>query len=342
MKPILEVIVLGHSEPSEADDEKWSHSLRLIPAEVDSFAALSKAGAASHLAEGEGELVALAANTETESLRAVGMFGTLLGAESSAFVMTSRVDDLSSVIESGPLECFGRGMRGSRVIVFRRGMFRQVGSLRPVSDTIWDWLIRAARGGVKFQTWPTSEAQPVLSRLPLLAPSVPDGGLDWLRQHLAEVSFADLGWRPMSPIDETALRAGLFQWHDFLDESHQLAQSIEGKGENQLGDYWHAILHRREPDYSNAKYWFRQIDPNSIFRELRRQADSLLERCTAPGAAKWRERLAPNMRWDPFAFVDLCQQCAADEESDLAIAVRRIQYAEMCLLMDMSYRKCAV
>ena len=109
-----------------------------------------------------------------------------------------------------------------------------------------------------------------------------------------------------------------------------------------MGDYWHAILHRREPDYSNAKYWFRQIGPHAIFRELRRRADSLLEKCATPEAGRWRERLSPDMRWDPFAFVDLCQQCAADEESDLAIAVRRIQYAEMCLLMDMTYRQCTV
>src|SRR5262249_48231418 len=161
-----------------------------------------------------------------------------------------------------------------------------------------------------------------------LKPPVPDSRWDWLREHLQEFSLEKFGRRARSGVDETALRAGLFQWHDFLEESHQLSQSIEGEGENQLGDYWHAILHRREPDYSNAKYWCRQIGPHALFRELRQKADALLEKSAAPQAGKWRQRLAPEFRWDPFAFVDLCQECAADEESELAIAARHIQYAE--------------
>jgi len=127
--------------------------------------------------------------------------------------------------------------------------------------------------------------------------------------------------------------AGLFQWHDYLNESHELSQSIEGQGENQLGDYWHAIMHRREPDYSNAKYWFRQIGNQPIYRELRQYADGVLEKSRAADAPVWRERLQAGSKWDPFAFVDLCEECAQDETSELALAARRIQYAEMSMLM---------
>jgi hypothetical protein len=137
----------------------------------------------------------------------------------------------------------------------------------------------------------------------------------------------------LTKIEETALRAGLFQWHDFLDESHKLAQSIEGQGEDQVGDYWHAIMHRREPDYSNAKYWFRQFGNQPTYLELRQHADGILAACTAPEAPRWRDRLQAGSKWNPLAFVDLCEACAADENSDLAIAARRIQYAEMSLLV---------
>jgi hypothetical protein len=171
--------------------------------------------------------------------------------------------------------------------------------------------------------------------LPLLAPDRPRPEFNWLRDHLASFSLSEFGARAASKTDEVALRAGLYQWHDFLDESHELSQSIEGKSENQLGDYWHAIMHRREPDYSNAKYWFRRIGKQSIWRELRLEADGILAKCGAPDAARWRERLQAGSKWDPFAFVDLCEECAADEASELALAARRIQYAEMSMLIGM-------
>src|SRR5262249_8470521 len=44
--------------------------------------------------------------------------------------------------------------------------------------------------------------------------------------------------------------AGLWLYHDFLEESHTLSQEIHST----TGSYWHGLMHRREPDYSNAKY----------------------------------------------------------------------------------------
>src|SRR5205823_11683753 len=49
--------------------------------------------------------------------------------------------------------------------------------------------------------------------------------------------------------------AGLWLYHDFLDESHTLSQEIY----TTTGSYWHGLMHRREPDYSNAKYWFQRV-----------------------------------------------------------------------------------
>jgi len=44
-----------------------------------------------------------------------------------------------------------------------------------------------------------------------------------------------------------ACRAALWLHHDFLDESHMISQGIE----TAEGSYWHALMHRREPDHSN-------------------------------------------------------------------------------------------
>ncbi|MEM6561275.1 MAG: hypothetical protein AAF656_06725, partial [Planctomycetota bacterium] len=50
---------------------------------------------------------------------------------------------------------------------------------------------------------------------------------------------------PTFPADAeaaSAALAGLWLWHDFLDESHTISQGID----NQTGAFWHMIMHRRE------------------------------------------------------------------------------------------------
>lgn len=338
MKRILDVLTLGSQPPPQFDDAQGQHRLRLIPTGTNAFSELPESTVATRLTDGDGELVALVADTGADTLRRAELLARGLTAEFCAAATTNPVGDLTAVVEEGALECFGRSKSGIRSVVFRRSAFKEVGPLRPIADPVWDWLIRAARAGKKVDavSGPDRKAMHA-ERGPMLVPHRPDRRLGWLKEHLASLSFPELGIQSRSPLDETALRAGLFQWHDFLDESHHLSQSIEGRGENQLGDYWHAIMHRREPDYTNAKYWFRQICPHPLFGELRHQADSLLERCRAPDASRWRARLQPGSRWDPFAFVDLCEACAADEASELAVTARRIQFAEMSLLMNLSY-----
>src|SRR4051794_25421628 len=54
------------------------------------------------------------------------------------------------------------------------------------------------------------------------------------------------------PDDARAMLAGLWLYHDFLDESHRISQDLHSP----TGSFWHAVMHRREGDFSNAKYWY--------------------------------------------------------------------------------------
>ncbi len=54
--------------------------------------------------------------------------------------------------------------------------------------------------------------------------------------------------------DHPELQAGLWLYVDDLERSHQVSQNLQGP----VGAYWHGIMHRREGDFSNAKYWFRR------------------------------------------------------------------------------------
>ena len=141
--------------------------------------------------------------------------------------------------------------------------------------------------------------------------------------------------RPNSP-DAVALRAGLRLLNDFFDESHSCSQSIEG---DQNADYWHAILHRREPDYGNAKYWFQHVGRHPMFGELAQSASSMLARATGSLAAKlerWQRRLITASGWEPFAFVDLCE--AAESDVELRTWCEEVQFVEMMLLLVSTYR----
>jgi hypothetical protein len=175
--------------------------------------------------------------------------------------------------------------------------------------------------------------------LPLLelVPPPPHADWHWLPSFVTSTPATDWLPRVGSDIDVTALRAGLLLLHDFIDESHQQSQSIEGQGVHQLGDYWHAILHRREPDYANAKYWFRQFGPQPVFDELAHRADAILRSCASPHADRWRTKLGCPADWNPFAFVDLCQSCESGHAPDLTTAARQIQFAEMLLLFRQTY-----
>src|SRR5215218_7996368 len=55
----------------------------------------------------------------------------------------------------------------------------------------------------------------------------------------------------MQPLLAVAIGA-MWLWHDFIDEAHKISQDIE----QPEGSWLHAIVHRREGDFSNSKYWY--------------------------------------------------------------------------------------
>jgi hypothetical protein len=60
------------------------------------------------------------------------------------------------------------------------------------------------------------------------------------------------------------LEAGLWLYVDELERSHLVSQSLDGP----VGAFWHAIMHRREGDFSNSKYWYRQVGEHPAMAEI--------------------------------------------------------------------------
>jgi hypothetical protein len=117
--------------------------------------------------------------------------------------------------------------------------------------------------------------------------------------------------------------------YDELDRSHTISQGIETTS----GSCWHGIMHRREGDFSNSKYWFRRVGRHDAFGALAARAAEL---ATARGHSKIGT--VPGGQWDPFVFVDLCQQAVRGNDSALRDLCLDIQQAEWELLFDHCYR----
>jgi hypothetical protein len=125
---------------------------------------------------------------------------------------------------------------------------------------------------------------------------------------------------PRPRIEEADLpesaRAGLLLRAGFWDEAHEIAQAIEDPD----GSYWHAIVHRQEPDAGNAGYWFRQVGQHPIFPALAQRAKEIEPALKTP--------------WDPFAFVAYCEKAAAQPGSEPERRALDIQQIEWELLFD--------
>ena len=116
--------------------------------------------------------------------------------------------------------------------------------------------------------------------------------------------------------------SGIWLWHNYIWESHEISQEIH----TTAGSYWHAIMHRREQDYSNAKYWFRHVSCHAVYETLSVEIISIQGGEDDLG-------LAPHGAYDPFAFVDLCQR-VAQGRSDRLDLCQEITRVEWQLLFD--------
>ena len=124
--------------------------------------------------------------------------------------------------------------------------------------------------------------------------------------------------------------AGVWLLYDYLDESHTISQRVD----TAEGSFWHAVMHRREADFSNSKYWFRHVGHHATYESIGQRA---AERAATRGQEPLIRKLLASGAWDPFAFVDLCQAVVRGQSDALDICLD-IQQAEWETLFDYCYR----
>lgn len=95
-----------------------------------------------------------------------------------------------------------------------------------------------------------------------------------------------------------AIQAAIWLYIDDLERSHTVSQGISGP----VGAFWHGIMHRREGDFWNAKYWLRQA--RSVWSDSQFVAEL--------GGS-----------FDPCAFVDFVEQAGGANPAELVDLQRK-------------------
>ena len=105
--------------------------------------------------------------------------------------------------------------------------------------------------------------------------------------------------------------AGLYLYFSCWDKAHSLVDELETPD----GCYWHAIVHRQEPDAGNSAYWFGRVGKHPIFPALYQRAAEI--------------GVVTGSDWEPRAFVDYCEiarKRPGSIEERRAIEVQRVEW----------------
>jgi len=130
----------------------------------------------------------------------------------------------------------------------------------------------------------------------------------------AEISDSGLLFPSGQTVDLTRSQAalglaGLWLLAGDLERSHSFSQELPCRD----GSFWHGIMHRREGDFGNSKYWFRKVGDHPVFEQM--------------------AELSAGTYQDPFDFVDECSRVVRKKSGDAYQSCMLAQWAEWQALM---------
>jgi hypothetical protein len=139
---------------------------------------------------------------------------------------------------------------------------------------------------------------PLMEELPL-----PQAMPDLVPGATASKEAHRLAAKAVEALNDPTLHAGIWLYVDDLDRSHTISQSIH----TPAGSFWHAIMHRREGDFGNSKYWLRQTRSHPIWEETEGYDP---ERFVGEVAARYRENPAELVEMQRKEWWALFSWCA--------------------------------
>lgn len=106
---------------------------------------------------------------------------------------------------------------------------------------------------------------------------------------------------PDGLLSAQAWKAALYLWNDSLDAALKLVEHMV----TPTGAALHGIMHRREGDYDNAKYWFHRAGDHPAFHSLQSRSASFLRQQAIPeGPLKEVfDKMITQGNWNPYLFI---------------------------------------
>lgn len=127
-----------------------------------------------------------------------------------------------------------------------------------------------------------------------------------------------------------AWKAALHLWNDGLEAAHGLVQELHSA----TGSALHGIVHRREGDYDNARYWFVRAGDHPAYHSLQSRAVLLL--ASEPMPAGLIGQALSAMRgqgsWNPSLFantIEIHETRTNRDDEAVRLLLERLQQLEL-------------
>ena len=149
---------------------------------------------------------------------------------------------------------------------------------------------------------------------------------------LEELSVSDLfeGIEIKDSLMADAVRSGLWLRFDSLPQSHDIISNVDSA----TGCLWHGILHRREGDYPNARYWMHQAGNHPVYPYLAQGAGAILAQMSSLDSNDILEAIS---QWDAIYFVKLCER-GVREGGELESFCLQVQDLEWKILFNFCFQ----
>ena len=123
--------------------------------------------------------------------------------------------------------------------------------------------------------------EPVLHLYPPLFEALPlDSAMTGLvtrRPNFTAAKIAGEAVCQLAVAKDPMLAAGIWLYVDDLEAAHQLVQYDSSP----TASWWHAVVHRREGDFGNSRYWYRQSEGHPGMPGLGFEPDRLVRAAEA-------------------------------------------------------------
>jgi len=119
--------------------------------------------------------------------------------------------------------------------------------------------------------------------------------------------------------------AALYLRHGLLHDAHELANNIGGAE----GNWLHAIMHRMEGDYDNARHWHRKTGKQPLEGSI-----STLVQTQLPRELCEHRGLIRDNDFQPAALTDAVEALGGAFDSEAGERLRRIQAVELEALFE--------